>query len=544
MANMPEQKKYGWESKIQSLETLGFSYEQIEKNPVAVFEWFLNHPDDFAQLPAGQRDKILRIAESQAKPMREVDLMDPEADDIDWITTHFWIPELKGPIWLADYQKTMLRLALSKDENGLYNYSLIVWSDIKKSIKSTIAAAVALRRAFQLDWGSIKVIGNDQKQAQSRSYYYLTRAIRLHPQMQKMVEDGLIRVHQYKVFFDFNNTALEAIPVDPSGEAGGNDDHIVWTEAWSSKSKAAQTLWTEMVIPPQKFGSGLKWVETYAGYKGQAPILEPLYENNVKKKFLIHDKYPIYSNAHTLVMWNQEPRLPWQSAEYYQQQAIELEDAEFRRVHRNQWVSSTETFLPEMWWNDCYENLPPLTEDEPMILGVDAAVSGDCFAVVGVTKHPTKKGHYAARVCRTWIPPKNGKLSFKHPDPNINANLPDGYITELCRRYKVKMIVYDAYQLHSMATEHNYERKSAFWEDFSQGTQRLEADSGLLQMIREETVAHPGFKDLTEHVLNADSQKDTKNDSKLRLVKSTRSKKIDAAVALSMALYRAKTLNL
>ena len=540
MANTPQLRPFP----SKTLNEIGFTYEDIERNPIKVFEWFIEHPEEFALLPPAQRDKVLRIAQSQAQPTQNIDLMDPKADDIDWITTHFWIPELKGPIWLADYQKTMLRMALSKDENGLFNYSLIVWSDIKKSIKSTIAAAVALRRAFQLDWGSIKVIGNDQKQAASRSYYYLTRAIRLNPEMQNMVEKGEIRVNRNTVFFDFNNTTLEAIPVDPGGESGGNDDHIVWTEAWSSKSKAAQTLWTEMVIPPQKFGKGLKWVETYAGYTGDAPILEPLYEGNVKEKYRIHKDYPIYKNGHTLVMWNQTPRLPWQSSAYYSQQAIELQDSEFRRVHRNEWVGSQETFLPPNWWNECYEELPELTATESMILGVDAAVSGDCFAVVGVTKHPTKPGMYSVRLCKTWVPPKNGKLSFKHPNADVNANLPDGYITDVCKRYRVKMIVYDPYQLHSMATEHNLNRKSAFWEEFQQGTQRLESDSGLLQMIREETITHPGFKDLTEHVMNADSQKDSKNASKLRLVKSTRKKKIDAAVALSMALYRAKSLNL
>lgn len=882
----------------RSMTDFGINYEDIDKNPIAVFEWFLNHPKEFGQLPVGQRDKILQIAESQAKPMKSVDLFDPDEDDVDWITTHFWIPELKGPIWLADYQKTMLNFALERDENGLFVNSLVLWSDLKKSIKcerkstllwmadgthkradavkigdklygwnnglvidsvigieeqspepvyeiltnrgrsivvtgehpfliegmknrypsyksmnvlankllwvkakdltigrrvvigldknpfepeidysfyafgayigdgsqtvitsstpeiingfkkvreiqikkrkdtvyqkyaygirncvawlngfdydyhnqtsytkrvpksvfkatkqqiasflsgyfdadgcivsakrprvqlwwssvnrellsdcqkllasiginailrshaskykgepyadymlvvsdkaqavklaniltlqhpkkarrlkewkerilsnfkhrfdtfdtdrivsikllppektiaietknththitngmvthnSTIAAAVALRRAFQLDWGSIKVIGNDQKQAQSRSYYYLTRAIRLHPEMSKMVEEGEILVHRYKVTLMFNNTTIEAIPVDPSGEAGGNDDHIVWTEAWSSASNAARTLWTEMVIPPQKFGRGLKWVETYAGYVGKAPILEPLYTNNVDEKYRIHPEYPIYKNERTLVMWNQVPRLPWQTPEYYAQQAIELEDDEFRRVHKNEWVSKTDTFLPGIWWDECEEQLPPLGPKESVVLGVDAAVSGDCFAIVGVTKHPNDPSRYAVRLCRTWIPPKGGKLLFKHDDPEINRDLPDGYITDLCKKYRVKLIEYDAYQLHSLASEHNLARKSAFWEEFSQGGKRLEADSLLYQMIRGEEIAHPGFPDLTEHINNADAQKDVKNDNKLRLVKSHRSKKIDAAVALSMALYRARSLNL
>src|SRR5215813_9632980 len=88
-------------------------------------------------------------------------------DAIAWIEAHFYVPELRGPLVLADYHKTALREALAVEDDGLYRYSAIVWSDIKKSIKSTIAAGVVLWRAFQIDaadgWGSLYIIANDLK---------------------------------------------------------------------------------------------------------------------------------------------------------------------------------------------------------------------------------------------------------------------------------------------------------------------------------------------------------------------------------------------
>ena len=171
------------------------------------------------------------------------DIFDKDASFVDWITSHFYIPEtvfklgkteLKGPLWLSPYQVKALNEATIKDANGDYKYSLIVWSDIKKSIKSTIAAAVALRMAFLKDWASIKVVANKREQAQSRSYYYLTRALKLNPQTKKMLDDGEIQISRYTVKFNFNQSHIQALPLNPEGEAGGNDDLIIWTEAWGA----------------------------------------------------------------------------------------------------------------------------------------------------------------------------------------------------------------------------------------------------------------------------------------------------------------------
>src|SRR5687768_13271037 len=60
-----------------------------------------------------------------------LDLINP--DPIDWIERHFFIPETRGPIVLSPYQQYVLRTALATDEDGLFRYSTIVYSDIKKS---------------------------------------------------------------------------------------------------------------------------------------------------------------------------------------------------------------------------------------------------------------------------------------------------------------------------------------------------------------------------------------------------------------------------
>src|SRR5690606_1705511 len=191
----------------------------------------------------------------------------------------------------------------------------------------------------------------------------------------------------------------------------------------------------------------------------------------------------MYSNQRTFVLCNHTPKLPWQTPAYYAQQATELTESEFRRVHRNEWVSSQNKFIEDVILEKIIEPLPALTPNELMIASADAGVSGDCFAFVGVTKHPTRPGCYAARLCKLWKPPKDQKIIFEHPDPKENGKLPDDYITNARNTYKIQWIEYAPYQLHSLATGHNLSRRSAYWEEFPHGPQRLEADVGLQRAI-------------------------------------------------------------
>src|SRR3990167_4427739 len=323
-----------------------------------------------------------------------------DEDPVKWIQSEFYIPELSGPIKLFPYQVATLKEACSKDSKGNYNYNLVVWSDIKKSAKSCLAAAIAFYRAYHTPWASIKVIANDLKQADSRVAFYLRRAIQLNPRMR-----DYIKIINYKISFP-NYSIIEAIPIDPAGEAGGNDDLIIFSELWAAQHKAIQRMWTEATLSPTKFGKSQRWIETYAGFNGESPILERLYERGKSGEKLdlsytdelgqFHDlsDLEIYKEGGMLMLWNNVPRLPFQTQEYYQEEESTLLPSEFARVHRNSWVSSVQKFVEKTWWTECYEPLPGLDKKELGILAADAnkgsesTQPADCFALILVTRHP------------------------------------------------------------------------------------------------------------------------------------------------------------
>lgn len=478
-------------------------------------------------------------------------------DPIEWIEEEFYIPEtrhdpvLHGRIQLVDYQRDVLKEALSRDEKGNYKYSIIIWSDIKKSGKSSIAAAVNLSRAEATEWGEFYVVANDLKQADSRVNHYIRRAIQLNPRLK-----GTYSRNGYRITAPCG-AYIEAIPIDPSGEAGSNADMITFSELWGANESAKQNMWAEMTIPPNKRGQAFRWIESYAGFAEEAELLYSLYELGVKQgRMLWPDKlYPVTDGVATplevyvneeagmLCLWNTQPRCPWQTKEYYSSEEKILHPNQFRRMHRNQWVSSTDTFIPIEWWDACKRNpeeWPKLDDKRTShIVALDAAISGDCFAVWMGCRHPELPNDIVVRYAQIWKPKPGQKLDFQGTDENPG---PEKVLRRLIKDYNIVQVTYDPYQLHDMATRLKSEGL-AWFRAFPQERPRLLADSQLRDLIRDRRIWHQGEPDLREHLNNANAEIDPQ-DHKMRLVKRTDKMKIDLAVDLSMGTYELLRLNL
>lgn len=456
---------------------------------------------------------------------------------VKWITDNFYIPETQRPITFAPYQERCLQEALRQDEQGNFVYSTIVWSDVKKSAKTTIAAAVASWIAFNKPNARIRFVGNDLKQADSRVFNAIDTAIKLNP-----VWKNKVQVIQHKITFP-NGSIIESVAVDPAGEAGGNDDMLEWTELWAAKHDVHKKMWSELTLSPTKFGKSFRWVDTYAGFVGESEILENLYNQGVKEGKQLDLGIPgleAYANGRLFVLWNTQPRLSWQTNEYYQQESSTLTQSEFDRMHGNQWVSSEQTFVPREWWEACQvKSLALLERHQPIVVSLDAGVSNDCFAMVAVSRRDERivvdnkieiKSFPQVRYARAWKPPKGGKLDF---DNEIEPEL-----IRFCNEHHVIEVCYDEYQLHSFCTRLARKLKT-FFRPFPQGTDRLIADKNLQDLIREKRIEHQGEPELAEHIQNANAK--TEGD-KLRLVKRSEQLKIDLAVALSMACDRVTRL--
>jgi len=495
----------------------------------------------------------------------------------DWGERYFYIedpcdpasgdPLTPGPIQLIPLQKALLKAALDIDLELGYRWQSIVYSATKKSGKSRLAAMVDAWVADQMGpYAEVYLAANDGKQSGDRLLNCIKRSMELNQKLGTGLRMARWRKRGETVVLP-NGSVIEAIPVDPTGQAGANPACVTFSELWGYRLEHKARLWAALTLSPTKRGMSFRWVDTYAGYEGESETLENLYEQGVNQgrywvdwareshwvemgkpeerkqreqviATLDQDEIPLFVNEASRLWcyWETEPRFPWQTEAYYQEQAAALTDMEYRRVHKNEWVTSEDVFVPIEWWKGCQaDEFPPLQPGEQVVLGVDAAVSGDSFAVVGVTRHPAApETHVAVRYSRVWYPPKGGKLDFEPIDQEIRR---------FCAEHKVVEVAFDRWQMHKMATD-QVKDYVAHWREFSQQGERLEADVQLYQLIRAREIVHDGTHgELTQHIANANSKMSKEEETRLRIVKSKRGK-IDACVALSMAAHRCLYLNL
>lgn len=461
-----------------------------------------------------------------------------------------------GPLLLAPHQKRIIDEALACKPDGTRKYSTVIYSAPKKSGKSAIASAVTLYFAHHNPDSHIYCLANDGKQSADRIYEPIYKNFRLHRQRGGIFAD--VSPNKTEVTLP-NNTRIEAVPCDAAGEAGAQPLFIVYSELWGFDTEGKKRLFSEMTIPPTLYGHAMRWIESYAGFTGVSELLEGLYQTGVingtphpkfkdlRSSLSDNGDYVVFTNeaAGIFCYWDHEPRMLWQSQDYYSQEAAVLSAPEFARIHRNQWVSPVDAFIQPTMWEAVKKDLPPLIDKHtPVVLGVDGAISNDYAAIVGVTRDPDDDTQIAVRFCYIFTPTKSGgniKIS-ETVEPKIR---------ELCERFHVVCVAYDAYQLQDMAQRLRKDG-TAWMYQFSQGADRAIADKALYDRVLNRTLWWDDDGDglpslgsnvpsLYQHVTQAGAKV---LNGKLRLEKLSDNSKIDAAVALSMAAYQAMQLNI
>ena len=459
-------------------------------------------------------------------------------DFIEWAESEFYIPETGLPIVLYPLQKAAIREAMRKDDDGKFIYSTVMWGDIKKSAKTSIGAARALYAAIFQTFAMVRVIGNDRDQAQSRLFHYVVRCLKLN----KALADRVGAHIKLNSITFANNSYIEAIAVDPEGEAGGGDDLTVFTELWGARTSAHIKLWSETTLSPIKYGYSQRWCESYAGIRGQSPLLENIYDKcvvedpNANRNTLggrrISDEYPFFTDdsGNIFCMWNREPHLPWQTQEYYDNERAVLMVEEFERIHRNAMQDSTMRFVDSLKLKTCYGDAVKLRPDTVLILASDAAYSGDTYGLVGVTYDPERDIIQLAFE-QTWQAPSGYEIDLSEPE---------AVVKRLAQKYTVLVWTYDPYQLKRTAQSlavRTPENEPITTYEFSQQSKRAIADKALLDRINTGDLIIPEESITATHILNADAKFVDTN--KIRLIKraGSRGGPIDLAVCLSMACY-------
>lgn len=496
----------------------------------------------------------------------------------------FYVPETQRPILLLAHQKMVLNAMFdpkfARHFGVTTGFQTYVYSTIKKSGKTTIAALIA--RWIAETWGrfnEVYSIANDKEQSRGRVYAKALQSIELDPRYARDTRTipGQWRIIERDATHLPSGSYLRAVSNDYKGEAGANPTGTFWSELWGYTLEASRRLWDELTPVPTRPRS-IRFVETYAGFQNESTLLVELYRKctepdrgaqRVTREDLEaigydwpfgpdHDpQLPLYVNPalKSFAYWDFNPpngtyparRMPWQTDEYYIAQAMELRPEVFERLHDNRWVSSVSTFIPAQWWTSCRVHPSDgfdvtLDPREPIVLAADASVSGDCTALVAVSRQPINRDLTAVRGSHIWSPSAKHKMDYRAPDGLLET------ILWYCANRNVVEIAYDEYQLHDLMT--GIRNDGLAWtRKFSQGDERLVSDFSLYVDIRDRKIVD-AIPDpmaaalLTDHITAAGAKTPTGVDTKLRIVKQAEDRKIDGCVALSMANAECKRLML
>lgn len=197
-------------------------------------------------------------------------------------------------------------------------------------------------------------------------------------------------------------------------------------------------------------------------------------------------------------------------------------ESAFRRYRLNQWVRSMESWLPVGAWDQGNDPQRMIDPEQPVWVGIDMALKHDSIAVV--IAQPQQDGKVIVRA-RVWLP-ESGRLE---------VSAIELFLRDTHQRYDVVEFAYDpAY----------FQRSAEILSDdglpmveFPQSRQRMVPACGnAYELIVAGRVVHDGSPVFTDQVLSA-AQRMT--DDGWRLSKGKSRRKIDAAIALVIALDRA-----
>lgn len=481
---------------------------------------------------------IANSIKPQAKAWHWTDLPDP----IPWIEQNFYLYDTRKKFKFFPVQIEALNLAMEREPSGAFVYQTVLFSWIKKSAKSTLIAALAHWLAMNKPSAQIALIANDLRQAQSRVGFYLRQNIFLAQTIGKQdttldpaIFDVKLPRRETEVIEYPNGSHIEMLPTDPSGEAGGNHDMLVLSELWGWNTKAHQDMFAEMTLSPTKYGQAQRWIDTYAGFEGESVVLENLYNQVVKPHLKLHPDYEFYGtkSGSIFATWVTQRHFPWQTDKYYESERRVLTPNQFARMHENKWATSAQSLLPDSaWWSRLEDHKRhKATRYTPVIVGIDAGITSDCFAIVVVSLDPSDEKHKSTIVqhVRVWYPHETALNIFKEPAEELRR---------IAREYNVIQFCYDPTQMEFLA--HSlYDEGWGWFEDFHQGGgERAKADKLLYDMIREKRIHHFGQSDMAQHINNANKD-ELRADKRLLIVQRNKNLKIDAVIALSMANARA-----
>ena len=440
---------------------------------------------------------------------------------------HFIV--LKGfragdPLLFTAWQKWLLRALFERDaETQRLRYRRALIGLPRKQGKSLMLSAVAVYGLITGESGAeVYVVAGDRQQARI-----------IFGEAKQQVQMSPVLSQECKVYRDAIEmprfgSVLRVLSSEFKGQAGLNPSLVLFDELWNQGSP---DLYDQMTL-----GSGAR-IEplvvsiTTAGYDLDT-VAGHLYQYGKRcAAGEVHD--PTFGFWWWEAAADCEPtdERQWRIANpNLSERLLDIDDmrtavkqtdeSAFRRWRLNQWVRSQESWLPAGSWEQCRDDLP-LRDDLPIWVGIDMALKHDSIAVV--IAQP--QDDLVITRARIWQP----------KDEGVDVAAVEAHLRSLHNEYQVREFVFDPAYFQRSAEQ--LADDGLPMVEFPQSAARMIPACGhAYELIVNKRVTHDGSPTFTDQVLSA-AQRMT--DQGWRLSKGKSKRKIDACIALVMALDRA-----
>jgi phage terminase large subunit-like protein len=441
---------------------------------------------------------------------------------LSFITEILRDPETGKPFVLLDAERAFLEHAYQIDDSGRLVYPEQLYGAPKKSGKTGFAAMHLLTTTlvFGGRFAEGYAIANDLDQAQGRVFLAARRICEASPHLRRECN-----ITQTRIEFPHTGAVIQAIGSDYAGSAGANPVISSFDELWGYVSERSRRLWDEMVPSPVRRISA-RLVTTYAGFEGESVLLEELHKRGLAQPQVGTD---LHTGDGLLMFWSHTPVAPWQTERWLADMRRSLRPNQYLRMIENRFVTTESPFVDMADWDACVTpGLSPtlMATALPVWIGVDASTKRDSTAIVVVTFNKA-----AQRVVvvnhRIFQPSAKEPLDF---EATVEHTL-----RELVRRFAVRGVFYDPYQMAAVAQR--LQAAGVPMREFPQTTGNLtEIGTNLFELIKSHAlIAYPDA-DLRLAISRAIAVETGRG---WRIAKEKAAHKIDVVVALAMAAHAA-----
>lgn len=440
-----------------------------------------------------------------------------------------------SPMVFRDWQKNLTKQLFAVKADGSLKHRTALIGLPRKNGKSAWLSAVALEHlVFGPQGGEVYSCAADRDQAKI-VFGTVKRMIELQPDLQEFLQPYRDAIYNPK-----NGTTYRALSSEAFTKEGLSPTLVCFDEVHAQPNRE---LWDVMNLAQGARSEPLMIGITTAGVKvdssGKDSLCFGLYEYG-KKVALGEVIDPTFFMSWWEAPENSDHRdlKTWQianpgfgdivSADDFESVVNRTPEAEFRTKRCNQWVATSDTWLPAGSWDSVSDPDRVVADGEEIVLAFDGSFNGDCTAIVGVTTEEIPHVFVVA----SWEKPDNEAADWQVPIIEVEDT-----IREACKRWQVQEIACDPYR---------WARTFQVLEDenlpvvlFPQSASRMTpATTRFFEAVLNKKLTHSSDPRLARHIGNATLRQDSRGS---RLSKESRSsqRRIDLAVASVMGVERA-----